>query len=151
MAHPFLLFYVGGSCFALEAAMVHEVLTEVALVRVPGVDPSVAGVTFVRGRVHAVLDTARLLGLAEEPSALDRVLLVAAAGIEAGLLVTRTGDLTPLDLEKLAPLPAELAGIPGTERVAMGVVSQDYDGNLVGITVLDGESLLRVAKERACP
>jgi chemotaxis signal transduction protein len=151
-AHPFLLFYVGDSCFGIDAERVAEVIADAEIVRVPGVDASVAGVTFVRGRVFAVIDTAQLLGIPQPPEQDRRVLLVSAAGLEAGLLVTRTGDLALVALDELDPVPEGAApgGIEAARKLALGVVSRMTDEELAGTTLLDAESLLGVAKERAC-
>lgn len=152
MAHPFLIFFVGESRFGIDASMVAEVIANAEIVRVPGVDATVAGITFVRGRVFAVLDTARLLGLeADAPERIrsGRVMLVSVAGLEAGLLVTRTGDIATFSTESLDPMPLERLG-SAERRVALGVVAHGTDDKLAGTTLLDGELLLGAAKERAC-
>ena len=150
---PYLLFYLGDVSFGLPASIVAEVIAGAELVRVPGTDPSVAGVTFVRGRVFAVIDGARLLGLPTPTyGAQRRVILLSHGGIEAGLLVSRTSDLVQFEAEELDPLPETLGGVQGTgaRRVALGVVSRMVDEHFAGTTLLDAGRVLDLARERAC-
>ncbi len=150
---PYLLFYLGDASFGLPASVVAEVIADAELVRVPGTDASVAGVTFVRGRVFAVIDGAKLLGFPTQVyGPQSRVILLSHAGIEAGLLVSRTSDLVPLETDQLDPLPETLGGVAGTgaRRVALGVVSRMVDEAFAGTTLLDATRVLGLAKERAC-
>jgi purine-binding chemotaxis protein CheW len=64
----------------------------------------------LRGDVVAVLDLARLLGMAPTVFTDDsRIVLARHGGLRAGLLVDRLAELRVLDLARLEPPPVTLA------------------------------------------
>src|SRR5262249_42483197 len=77
IAMLFLLFQLGGDRYALEAALVEEVLPLVELKRVPQSPPGVAGVFSYRGKPSPVIDLSELiLGQPAEARLNTRIVLV---------------------------------------------------------------------------
>ncbi len=73
----FLLFQLGGDCYALDAAQVAEVLPLVRMKKIPRAPAGVAGVFTYRGAPVPAIDLSQLaLGRPARPRLSTRVLLV---------------------------------------------------------------------------
>lgn len=131
---PTLSFVLGGARYCLPATSVRETLRLSQITPLPAVPPAILGLTNVRGRLLTCLDLRPLLDLPPTPPASDAFLLiVAAAGLEMGLLVDTVLVVHPHSMA-LEPTPATLAG-----RGAVWVRGVDADLALH----IDPELLLR--------
>lgn len=105
-----LVVRVSGTRWFIPVGGVIEVLRDAVVARVPGTPPAVRGMVNHRGRVLAVADPIRALGLAGDTGGSADVIVVEAAGHRFALAVdgvvelsaeARTG-LATLDLEQVA-------------------------------------------------
>jgi purine-binding chemotaxis protein CheW len=102
-------FYVRNSLYALEAAVVQEVVRLSALTPVHYAPPEVAGVINLRGRIVTVLDIGLKLGLpAIAPGKEARVFIIDQRDESIGLLTDRVGEVVETDGTNIDPLPANI-------------------------------------------
>ncbi len=128
-------FRLGGERYALDAAVVREVLPFNDYTAVPGVPPHVVGVTNLRGDVLVVFDLRLLFGLpARGLTDRTRLIVCGADGPEFGIVADATQDVLALPASGLTPE----ATLFGAERqpCVRGITSD-------AIIVLDGAALLR--------
>ena len=100
-----IAFRVAGECYAIELAVVKEVISRPAIVPVPGAGPEILGVINLRGSVVTVInsrDVLSLPGVAEGAQA--RVLVIEEEGHEVGVLVDAVEDIVHVDVELLDPV-----------------------------------------------
>lgn len=104
-----LTFVLDREEFGVPVTQVREVIRVTEISRVPQAPAHVRGVTNLRGRILAVVETRTRLGL--EPVALtpaSRILVVELHGRVLGLLVDRVSQVTKLPVESVAPAPEEV-------------------------------------------
>jgi purine-binding chemotaxis protein CheW len=102
-------FFLHGQEFAAHIADVIETLTVRPVTRVFLTPPWLAGIVNLRGDVVAVIDLARLLGMAPTLVTDDsRIVLARHQGTRAGFLVDALAELRALDLAQAEPPPATL-------------------------------------------
>jgi purine-binding chemotaxis protein CheW len=105
-----LTFRLQGDEYALAVADVVEVLSMVALTRMPEARPWLAGMLNLRGRIVPVIDLRRRLGFPVRPIGLDTpVIVVHACDRPVGLIVDEMTEVLTLPADALAP-PDDLAG-----------------------------------------
>jgi purine-binding chemotaxis protein CheW len=95
-AQDFVLFIVGGELFGTALSSIAEVVRPGPLTFVPGARADIRGITSVRGRIIAVVDMQKALGLRRSETADPRNarLLVAEYDDEAvGFLVERVHEV----------------------------------------------------------
>lgn len=115
-------FLLHGQEYAASIADVVETLAVRPVTRVFLTPPWLAGIMNLRGDVVAVLDLARLLGMAPAVVTDDsRIVLARHEGQRAGLLVDRLAELRSVDLERLEPPPVTLP--PDVAALLRGVVT----------------------------
>jgi len=71
-----VVFRLNGTPFALDIQNVQEIVQQSDIVSVPGAPPFILGIVNLRGRIMAVVDTKRLLGIGETST--DKVLVMVA-------------------------------------------------------------------------
>jgi purine-binding chemotaxis protein CheW len=110
IGEPTLSFELGGAHYCLPATAVRETLRLNQITALPAVPSVILGLTNVRGRLLTCIDLRPLLDLPATPPAPDALLLIiAAAGIEVGLLVDTVMEVQSR-LFTLEPTPAATAG-----------------------------------------
>jgi purine-binding chemotaxis protein CheW len=95
--------------FGVPVTQVREVIRVSGISRVPQAPPHVRGVTNLRGRILAVVETRTRLGL--EPAVLtqaSRIVVVEVRGRVLGLLVDRVSQVTKVPAESVAAAPEEV-------------------------------------------
>jgi chemotaxis signal transduction protein len=104
----YLLVRAGGAPYGLPLGDVLEVLEAPAVVRVPGVHPSVRGVTPVHGRLLPRVDLAALLGRPQPDDAAPPTLVVVRGAGRTVAFEVEDVDLAMQD--DVLPLPAAWEG-----------------------------------------
>lgn len=128
-------FSLGAESFAIEAALVRDVVRLTSLTPVPGTPDFVLGVVNLRGEVLMVADLRKLLGL-ERPGITDlsRILVLGDERVEFGLLVDSTHELRLLGRAEILAPPGGRG--PVDARFLVGVTRE-------AMAVLDGRALLQ--------
>ncbi|HTS74983.1 MAG TPA: chemotaxis protein CheW [Bryobacteraceae bacterium] len=130
-------FYVNGVLFALDTALVEEVVRPRRTTRVPHSPAHVLGIMNLRGKIVAVLDLARILELGKSELSDDsRLYIVPDRDGTAGLLVDRAAEVIELDESALEPAPSSVGA--SQNRFLRGIARAG--GRLV--TVLDAAAIL---------
>jgi purine-binding chemotaxis protein CheW len=115
-------FLLNGQEYAADIANVVETLAVRPITRVFLSPAWLAGIMNLRGDVVAVLDLARLLGMAPTIVTDDsRIVLARHAERRAGLLVDRLAELRVADLDDIEPAPITLA--PEVAQLLRGIVT----------------------------
>ncbi len=128
-------FRLGGERYALDAAVVREVLPFTDYTALPGVPPHVVGVTNLRGEILAVFDLRLLFGLPDRGlTDRTRLIVCGADDPEFGIVADSTQDVSALPVSRLLP-----------EATLFGAERQPCVRGITGdaIIVLDGAALLR--------
>ncbi len=130
-------FYVNGVLFALDTALVEEVVRPRRTTRVAHSPGYVLGIMNLRGKIVAVLDLAQILQLGKsELGEESRLYIVQDRDGTAGLLVDRAAEVIELDERALDPPPSSVTG--SQSRFMRGIAHAG--GRLV--TVLDAAAIL---------
>lgn len=107
-------FYLRDALFALDTALVEEVVRLRRTTRVARAPGYVLGIMNLRGKIVTVLDLAAILQLGKTAAAEDSRLYIVRDGDGlAGLLVDRSADVIELDGTALEPPPASVRGTEG--------------------------------------
>lgn len=109
----FVVVRLAGCRYALPMPAVAEVGRPPALTRVPGLPAWVAGVANWRGRVLAVVDLRPLLGGEDGDTRRGRLVVLARAGVQVGLLTEGVEGTALLDPDAVEPALAHLPGQAG--------------------------------------
>jgi purine-binding chemotaxis protein CheW len=133
-----------GERYALEAALVHEVVRLPPLTPLPGMPPFLLGVCAHRGEVLPVIDLAKLMGRGE--ARIHQRTRIAVTRVD-GMVVAFLADAVE-GLTRLPPSLIEPAPVGATQRGAefLAGVSSDPLGNF---SVLDLHRLVAAARSRA--
>lgn len=106
-----LEFEFGHGRYAIEAAQARAVHALAQLIPLPGLPPFMRGIVNLHGRLVAVIDLARFLGLpARGLTDLHRVIVVGDDDAEIGLLAGPDLRVTQIDPAAVLPPPALHAG-----------------------------------------
>lgn len=129
-----VVFRVAELVFAVEAAVVKEVLPRQRATRIPGAKRAVEGLINVRGKMLTLVDARRALNY--PPGADDGPIILLDVGDQtAGLAVDNVLDLFSVAYEELA----ERDGLPGIDPALVRSVGR-HGG--VSFVLLDIEALL---------
>ncbi len=138
----FSTFLVGDHYFAVDAALVQEVIPAVPVTPVPLTTAEVDGLINLRGRIVLAMNLQRRLALPETPPAPSQAnLIVHTSDGLVSLLVDQLGDVISLDRKQLEPLPPSVQG--AIRELALGVF-QLQDSLLILLDVS------RVATQEVC-
>ncbi|MCS7186893.1 MAG: chemotaxis protein CheW [Armatimonadetes bacterium] len=131
-----VVFRLNGTLFALDIQSVQEIVKQSDIVSVPGAPPFILGIVNLRGRIMAVVDTKRLLGIGETSA--DKVLVMVAQIGEhlVGFTVDEVEQVTRITSDMVEPV-SDLVS-PEEARRLEGVLK--LDGKLV--LLLDANRLL---------
>ncbi len=127
-------FRVAEMVFAVEAAVVKEILPKQRATRLPGADVAVEGLINVRGRILALVNARRVLNY---PS-IDNdgpIMLMEIGGQTAGLAVDDVLDLFSVAQHEVS----EQGGLPGIDPALVRSVGR-HEG--VSFVLIDIEALL---------
>jgi purine-binding chemotaxis protein CheW len=128
----FLVFSLGREWYALDLASVRKVIRPSEFARVPGALPEVIGLMNNQGEVLCILDLRRILGMAPvSVGSIDTgfVIVVAAGGKEAGVLVDSVDDVWEMPAADVAPTLESLD--PAKAKMFEGTIERD--GRFVGL------------------
>jgi purine-binding chemotaxis protein CheW len=139
-----LVFGLGDESYALPVPSLREIVRPPPLSEVPRADPSVLGVTMLRGEVVPVYDPRSRLGLTGRPvpTSSSRVIIAQAAAGVLGLWVDRVRQVVRVPASQLEAPPRGV----GDERLAL--VSLGRIGSTL-FAVLDLGVLIGAAREAA--
>jgi len=98
-------FAIGGEIYAFETVFAAEVLRIPRLIRVPGVQETIAGVFNLRGEITAAMDIRPLLGLPAPPfSKRGRIIVVRSEKFVTGILVEAVEEVKGLSYKTFEPV-----------------------------------------------
>jgi purine-binding chemotaxis protein CheW len=130
-----LVVSLGGERFGIETVYAIEAISLRELIPVPCTPAFVLGVVNYRGRILAVLDLRRILGLSGEGvTEGSKVVSVEAGGMTFGIIVDTIAGTMSVPAHKVAPPPEALTGL----RL---VLTRGMTEEL--ITILDLDALAR--------
>jgi purine-binding chemotaxis protein CheW len=129
-----VVFRLNGTPFALDIQNVQEIVQQSDIVSVPGAPPFILGIVNLRGRIMAVVDTKRLLGIGETST--DKVLVMVAQIDEH--LVGFTVD----EVEQVARIASD-----AVEPVS-NLISSEETRKIEGVLRLGGKLVLLLDANR---
>jgi purine-binding chemotaxis protein CheW len=120
---------LGPERYGVPAQQVQEIAELAGLTKVPGLPPFWAGLVNLHGRLYAVLDLRRYLGLpGTSPEGGGRVALVTAAGLSIALWVDDVLEVRDVPVTSLGPSLAQapenlrLSGVRGVTTDLLAVL-----------------------------
>jgi len=136
----YLLFSLGGEEYGLDVSRVREVVAVTGVTRVPGAPEPVRGVMNLRGKLMAVMDIKRRLGLSAESSRPESFAIVVETetGDRTGLmgiLVESVGKLVELDADNIEEVSLP-AGRPGAGFLAGQIRTEGGPKKIIDIDAL---------------
>jgi purine-binding chemotaxis protein CheW len=125
---------LGLERYALEAALVREVIRPARLARLPGAPAFLVGIANLRGEIVDVIDVRGFLGLPPPPGPPARLVVLGGERPELALVADDVLELSAVDPARLAPVP----DAPARSR-------PEYVRGLTpdGAVLLDGAAILR--------
>ena len=103
-------FYIGATLLGVNAMDVQEVVQLSHLTPVHHASDYIAGIINLRGQIVTVVNLRCRLEIEAEVEHQTRdIFIVASQGENIGLLVDEAADVIPADLDRLAPLPANMS------------------------------------------
>ncbi len=139
-----VVFRLNETLFAMDIQSVQEIVQQRDIVSVPGSPPFILGIVNLRGRIMAVVDSKRLLGIGETKG--EQVLVMVAQVGEhlVGFTVDEVLQVTRIAANDVEPVGDLVA--PDEARRLEGVLK--LDGKLVLLLdanrLLDEETLARL-------
>jgi purine-binding chemotaxis protein CheW len=129
-----LVLSVGEERYSVDVRRIREILSVPVITPVPGTAPSWAGLVSIRGTMYPVLHLRTHLGvLSRAGGGEQKLVLVTAAAITAGLLVDDVADVRWITADEVRPSPA---GARGGPRAYVREVTTDL------VALLDLDALL---------
>lgn len=117
---PYCTFRVGDDCFAIESALVVEVLRGGDPVRVPLAPDGVLGLVHLRGRIVPIIDLADRLGVGPRGGRrLDTHLVINLQDEWYGLIVDEMHDVIDIPADRIEHPIASAGDPPGEPRVGV--------------------------------
>ena len=101
---------LSGEAFALEAALVSEILDLVSITEVPNAPRHAPGLINVRGKVVPLVDLRVRLGMEVHPNTIDTRIVVIETMLEGeptivGLLADKVYEVTEIDMQAIESTP----------------------------------------------
>jgi purine-binding chemotaxis protein CheW len=128
-------FTVAGRSYALDVAVVREVVGIEHVIPVPRTPPAIAGAFALRGATVALIDTRSLFGLDAASPATTALIVASGHRTICGLMIERVMGVAPFVAAKFTP------AVRGREPPQVWGFMPDDHGGLM--TVLDTQTLLR--------
>jgi purine-binding chemotaxis protein CheW len=112
-----IAFRLGGETYAVDIAIVHEIVRMCMITQIPRALGDVEGVINLRGRIVPIVDMRRRLGLApSERDATSRIMIVEVSGMTVGAVVDAVTGVIRIP-ESDIELPGALIGDPDADFV----------------------------------
>lgn len=122
--HQFVIFYLGGTEFAVPIEQVIRIVPLVKSVRVPRAPAFLEGVINLHGDIVPIVDLKKRFQLAETPYGDEaRIIVVRLDGQSVGITVDGVAEILWLPVDAIDPPPAMIADISGVYLT--GVATQD--------------------------
>ncbi len=122
-AERLLVFRVGVERFALPLVRVTEVLDLPSVSPLPDADPTVLGMTVIRGALVTVYDAHRLLGVAAAGRSPSTLVLLDREDRPCGLAVDDAEDTLVVEEREIVPAPRGQT----SDRMLFGLVRRGAD------------------------
>ena len=106
LAERYLTFTLGENTYGVELLSVVDIITMIAITKVPNVPDYVKGIINLRGKVIPVVDMRLKFGL--EPIGYDErtcIIVVNVDRVQVGLIVDRVSEVQSFDAESLSLIP----------------------------------------------
>lgn len=116
MSRPFVIVESATLLYALDQAMVREIVPARHITRLPGAPAAVRGILNVRGTLITVVDLAARFGRGRAEADERSVVIAVTESRTLGLLVDDVVDVQAYSADDLVPVTGEV-----TERALMGM------------------------------
>ena len=105
-SHQLVVFSLGSEEYALPIGAVHEIIRFTEPRSVSGRAPWIRGVIALRGKIVRVYDLATRIGVATEPSAGRKIVIVDSGDDETGVIVDSVEEVLTIAADQVEPSPA---------------------------------------------
>jgi purine-binding chemotaxis protein CheW len=109
VSRTFLIVEGGGALFAVDQAVVREIVPARHITRLPGAPAAVRGLLNVRGTLVTIVDLATRFGRGRADSPEPSVVIAVTPARTLGLLVDDVHDVQLFGPDDLVPVPADPA------------------------------------------
>ncbi len=110
-ARQCVIFRLGQEAFAVEIAMVNEIIRMKDITPVPGALPHIRGLVNLRGQTIPVMDLRARIGLPEvEESGDSRIVVIDFEAGRLGIVVDAVEEVMTFEADDIQPAPALAAG-----------------------------------------
>ncbi|MCC7202921.1 MAG: purine-binding chemotaxis protein CheW [Nitrospirae bacterium] len=124
----YLIFSVSGQEYAMDAAIIVEVIHYVDVTEVPNTFSYVRGVLSLRGTVIPIIDFMEYIGLTATTVKVNtRILIVNFNDMLVGMLVDSTSGVVSISPESFRPVPEFI----GKENLRFYRAAMDYNSRLI--------------------
>jgi len=100
-----VVFSLGSEEYALPIAKVHEIIRYTEPRSVSAREPWIRGVISLRGKIVRVYDLATRVGLATEPSASSKIVIIETGDDVTGVIVDSVEEVLTIDAEQIEASP----------------------------------------------
>lgn len=101
----YLTFFLAGEEYGVEILRVQEIISMMAVTRVPRTPPFIRGVINLRGKVIPIMDLRQRFGLpaASEPEQV--MIVVQVGGVQIGVVADKVSEVASIAAEDIDPTP----------------------------------------------
>ena len=132
----YLVFRSSDILYAINTAFVNEILTSVAITRVPMTPEYISGIINLRGGIVPIVDFRLLLGRFPEEED-GCVINLSIEGTDIGILVDGVDQMVDISRTAILPVPSQ-----NEHRLVSGMCT--IPGGASTVMVLDGDALIHV-------
>jgi purine-binding chemotaxis protein CheW len=156
-----VVFNLGDEAYAIDIAIVREIIQMQAITRVPGTPHSVEGVINLRGSVIPIVDLRKRFKLSKVEKDKDtRIVVVSCKGQDVGVIVDSVEEVLRIPVDSIEPASSVfmeehleyLLGIVKTENRLIILLEMDHvlsHQDLVTLSSIDLKKSGKSAKETA--
>ena len=146
----YLLFYVGGDIYAIEALTTSEIVEYSQTTKVPVMPSFVKGVTNIRGNIVPVIDLLDRFGLGKSPINAKTSIVVMnykidSRVIQIGIIIDEVYEVDDISSQQVKETPEFGAKIDKRFILRMGKYQGNYLAVLNTQTILDVNELSKLA------
>jgi purine-binding chemotaxis protein CheW len=106
-ARQLVVFTLGPDAYGVPIAMVQEIIRHTPARRIPGSPSHVLGVINLRGRIIPVVDLRARLGMATDPPADAKIVVLEMSEFSAGVLVDQVREVLTVGADRCEPPPGD--------------------------------------------
>lgn len=146
MEYQLVIFRLGNESFGVNITNVESIIKMQSITHLPNTKDCIEGITNLRGKILPVIDLCKRLGLpSREVTKESRIIVVAFADSQAGMIVDEVSEVYTVSEEVIEPTPPIVVGVNSSMITGIAKVGPADDQHAV--ILLDLEEVLSISEK----